>query len=300
MADYTNVAFRTLAKEYGASLTYTELISCKSIIHKNKKTKKMLGVSEKEKPVFLQLFGNSPNDFSKAIRIVEKNYPKNFVGYDLNAGCSVPKAIKGKYGSYLMNFPKLVGEIISEMSVFEKPVSIKMRLGFGEENFLEVAEQAIANGVNAITLHPRFGKQLYSGKADWEKIKELRKNTPKKIRIIGNGDVNNVEDYCEMKKTTSCDFVMIGRASMGNAFLFKQIKKFEEKKPILERTKNEYYEEGKRYLELAKKFDLKANDVRPYFISFAKSIPGAKKIRNDFALSKTINEIEVVLENNLV
>ncbi|MEI7961571.1 MAG: tRNA-dihydrouridine synthase family protein, partial [archaeon] len=102
MADYTNVAFRTLAKEYGASLCYTELISAKALTMKSKRTEAMLAVSEKEKPVFLQLFGDKPSDFSKSLELVERKYPDNFAGYDLNCGCAVPKALRGKYGCALM------------------------------------------------------------------------------------------------------------------------------------------------------------------------------------------------------
>ena len=102
MADYTNIAFRTLCKEYGSALQYTELISAKAITYNSKKTIEMLAVSKKEKPVFLQLFGNDPSIIAKAIMLVEKEFGENFVGYDLNCGCSVPKALKGKYGVYLM------------------------------------------------------------------------------------------------------------------------------------------------------------------------------------------------------
>ncbi|MDD4250877.1 MAG: tRNA-dihydrouridine synthase family protein, partial [Candidatus ainarchaeum sp.] len=217
MADFTNIAFRSLCKEYGSILTYTELISCKSIIYKNKKTKKMLKVNGKEKPVFLQLFGNDPKDFFDAISIIENDKElNNFDGYDLNAGCSVPKAVKGKYGCYIMQFPKLVGEIIKEMKrATKKPITIKMRLGFEKENFVEVAKQAQKAGVSAICLHARLGSQGYGGKANWEKIKELKKSVD--ILVIGNGDVNTIEDYIKIKKETNCDFVMIGHVCGRNA-----------------------------------------------------------------------------------
>lgn len=291
MADFTNVAFRTLCKEYGSSLTFTELISVKSIIYKNKKTKKMLEVSEKEKPVFLQLFGNDSNDFQKAIKIIEEKYAGNFAGYDLNCGCSVPKALKGKYGVYLMDDPLLVGEIIFVMKKStKKPVTIKMRLGNEKETFLSVAKVAEKAGANAICLHARLGKQLYSGSAVWSKIKELKKAV--KIPVIANGDVNSLEDYLKIKKETKCDFVMIGRAAIGNAFLFKQIKEFENKNKKLKRTKKDIYLEGKKFLKLIKKFDLGVNNARGYFLGLAKSFIGAKEVRNSFALSKSIKELE--------
>jgi len=309
MADFTNIAFRTLCKEHGSALQYTELISCKSIIHKNNKTRKMLLVNKKEKPVFLQLFGSKPKDFSQAISIIENNpLLNNFAGYDLNAGCSVPKAVKGKYGCYIMQFPVLVRDIIKEMkNSTKKPVTIKMRLGLEKENFLEVAREAEKAGVNAICLHARLGKQGYGGKTNWKKIKKLKEQS--KVPIIGNGDINNLEDYIKMKKETNCDFVMIGRSAIGNAFLFKQIKQFEKQKSkkivnnlksksmqlnktVLERSSKDIFLEGSRYIELAKDFSLGINDIRGYFIFLAKNFVGAKKLRNKFALSKTINEIE--------
>ncbi len=294
MADYTNIAFRTLCKEYGSSLQYTELISVKSIIFKNKKTLKMLEVSEKEKPVFLQLFGNDPKDFEKAIWVVEKNFPKRFVGYDLNCGCSVPKALKGKYGCYLMDYPELVGNIIVSMkkavSKSKKPITLKMRLGLEKETFLDVAREAEKNGADAICLHARLGKDGYGGKVNWGAIKKLKKEI--KVPLIGNGVVNSVKDYEKMKEETGCDFVMVGRGSIGNAFLFKQIKQFEEGKKVSERNKKEILKEGKKYLELAKEFSLEVNDVRGYFIGLANGFVGAKKLRNKFALSKTIKETE--------
>jgi len=217
MADFTNVAFRTLAKEYGAALVYTELTSAKALTMKSKKTEGMLRVNEQEKPVFLQLFGSKPEDFSKAMSIVEKKYPNNFSGYDLNCGCSVPKAQKGKYGCLLMDDAQNVGQILRAMKeATSKPVTIKMRLGLKKETFLQVAKEAINANVDAITLHARFGEQGYSGNANWEKIFALKEEFD--IPVIGNGDIKTPQDILAMKKMTSCDFEMVGRATIGNAF----------------------------------------------------------------------------------
>ncbi|MCX6803477.1 MAG: tRNA-dihydrouridine synthase family protein [Candidatus Diapherotrites archaeon] len=308
MADYTNIAFRTLAKEYGAALTYTELISAKALTMKSKRTQQMLLVSEKEKPVFLQLFGSNPQDFKKAIRFVEEKYPMHFAGYDLNAGCSVPKALKGKYGCSLMNEPKLIGEIISAMkeelirarsinlasekktASLKKPVTLKMRLGLKNENFLEIATLAEAAGVDAITLHPRLGKDGYSFDADWKKIKLLKENV--KVPVIGNGDIKKASDALQMKKETGCDFVMIGRGAIGNAFIFKQVNSLFIGEEEPKRTLEEVFSEGKKFLSYAKEFNLKTNDIRPYFIGMSKGLIGATVLRNRFGLSKTIEEIE--------
>ena len=292
MADYTNIAFRTLAKKYGSALQYTELISAKAITYNSKKTFEMLAVSEKEKPVFLQLFGNDPVIIAKAIEIVEEKFGKNFVGYDLNCGCSVPKAQKGKYGCYLMNNPKLIGKIIKSMKKAsgKKPVTLKIRLGLAKETYLAVAKEAQKAGADAVCLHARTGEQGYGGVADWAAIKKLKETV--EIPVIGNGDVVDVESYKKMKKETGCDFVMVGRGAIGNAFLFKQLKQFEEGKKVSERTEKEILKEGKALIKIAKKFDLGINSIRGYFIGLANGFRGAKILRNKFATAKELNEIE--------
>ena len=296
MADYTNIAFRTLCKEYGSAMQYTELISAKAITYNSKRTMEMLEVSKKEKPVFLQLFGSDPLIIAKAIKIVEKKFPKNFAGYDLNCGCSVPKAIKGKYGCYLMDHPILVGEIIAKMKkATKKPVTIKMRLGLERETFLAVAKEAEKSGADAICLHARLGKQGYGGKAKWSKIGELKKVI--KVPIIANGDVACVEDYKKIKKQTNCDFVMVARGSIGNAFLFKQIKQFEEGKKVSAKNKKEILAEGKRFIDLTEEFSLGINSMKGYFIGLANGFSGAKKLRNEFALAKTIEELNLAFLN---
>jgi tRNA-dihydrouridine synthase B len=290
MADYTNIAFRTLAHEYGASLVFTEFVSAKALLFKNKKTQKMIQVSEKEKPVMLQLFGTNPEDIGQAIKIVEKNHPDHFSGYDLNAHCAVPKAHKGNYGAYLLDYPELVGDIMGSMRcATEKNVSLKIMLGNKKENYLEVAKIAESKGADAICLHPRIGP----GYAMTPKLKDIKllKNEMK-IPVIGNGGIDSVEKYKEMIDFTGCDHAMLGRATLGNAFLFKQIKEHEEGKKVSIRKKEDIYIEGKRYLELADEFELHVNDIRGYFIALASDFEGAKDLRNKFAVSKTIKEIK--------
>ncbi len=294
MADYTNAAFRELCHEYGASLGYTELISTKGLLHKSKKTKEMLFVSEKEKPVFLQLFGNDPEEFFKAIKYVEAEFPKNFAGYDLNVGCSVPKAQKGMYGSYLLDYPELVGKIIKSMkSATKKPITLKIRLGLKQETFLECAKQAEENGADAICMHARLGADGYSGSANWDKIKKLKESVS--IPVIGNGDIDCAEKAKQMIEETNCDFVMVGRVVIGNAFMFKQINAVFAGKKVIERTQKERMKEALRYLELAEKYGLKVNDLRGYFIGWAKGFSGAAELRNKFASAQAVNEIKKVL-----
>ena len=297
MADYTNIAFRTLCRKYGSALVCTELISAKALCMKNKRTQKMITSTKKEKPVALQLFGNNPSDFAKAIQVVEKNQDFDFDLYDLNCGCSVPKAFKGKYGVSLMNNPALVREIISEMkSATEKPIAIKMRLGIDskKENFLEVAEQAENAGASAIALHTRFGSDGYSGKADWTKIKELKQVS--KVPIIANGDIDSPEKVLQIKKETNCDFEMIGRGAIGNAFFFSQGNALLAGEKVPERTKKEIIKEFETYFALVRKHNLRPNDIRPGLIGFAKGQQGAAQLRNKISLSKSISEMQTILE----
>jgi tRNA-dihydrouridine synthase B len=288
MADYTNIAFRKLCAEYGVALTYTELISAKAVNLRSKKTLKMLDTFSNEK-TFLQLFGNDPIEFEKAVEFIEREMPNSFLGFDLNCGCSVPKALKGNYGCFLMDYPKLIGEIITSMKKStQKPVTLKIRLGLKKENYLEVAKEAEKNGADAICLHARLGKKHYSGKADWNAIKKLKKAV--KIPVIGNGDICSKEDVEKMFFETKCDFVMVGREAIGNAFIFKHLVSGEK------RTIEKRILEAKRYLELVKKFKLGINDIRGYFIALPRGLKGATELRNDFATAKTIDEIKKILK----
>jgi tRNA-dihydrouridine synthase B len=215
----------------------------------------------------------------------------------LNCGCSVPKALKGKYGVALMEKPELVGKIISEMrSQTERPVMVKMRLGHKEETFLEAAEEAEKAGADAIALHPRLGTEDYSAEARWEKIRELKESTG--MPVIGNGNIALPADVLRMKKETGCDFEMVGRAAIGNAFLFRQANALLKNKEVPQKHREDTFAEGKRLLELINEFKLGVNDAKPYFIGLAKSFEGAAEVRNKFALSRSIEEMEKVLCEN--
>jgi tRNA-dihydrouridine synthase len=196
-----------------------------------------------------------------------------------------------------MEKPKLVGEIISEMrSKTKKPVMLKMRLGYKTETFLEVAEEAEKAGASAIALHPRLGTEDYSEKAKWEKIKELKEST--KVPIIGNGNISVAADVLGMKKETGCDFEMIGRAAIGNAFLFRQVNALLKKAEAPQKYREETFVEGKRFLELINEFKLGINNAKPYFIGLAKGFEGAAETRNRFATARSIEEISSIFSEN--
>ena len=222
MAGISNDAFRQICFEFEAGLVYTEMVSDKAIFYDNKKTMDMLKMSDDYHPVSLQLFGSDVNTMVYAAKILDKNTHCDII--DINMGCPVNKVIKTGSGSALMKDEDKAVEIVkSIIENVEKPVTVKMRLGFDHQhmNYLSLAKKLEAVGVSAICIHARTRSQMYQGSADWSHIKTLKDNLS--IPVIGNGDVKSVEDFIKMKETTGCDGVMIGRGVVGNPFLIKEI-----------------------------------------------------------------------------
>lgn len=224
MAGVTDLPFRMLCKAYGVDLIYTEMVSAKGIMYNNKNTVDLLKTNEFEKPVALQLFGSDPDILGEMAAKIEN---LNFDILDVNMGCPVPKIVNNHEGSALMDNPKLIGEIVKSLVAHtQKPVTIKIRKCFKEDklNAVEIAKIAEANGACAIAVHPRSRAQFYSGKADWDVIRDVKKAVG--IPVIGNGDVFSPEDYIRIKEHTGADAVMIARGAKGNPWIFKQIKDY--------------------------------------------------------------------------
>ncbi len=221
MAGVTDLPFRLLCKEQGAGLVCMEMVSAKALSFHNRNTEEMLTIHPEEVPVSLQLFGSDATIISEMAKAIEE---RPFAFLDINMGCPVPKVVNNKEGSALMLQPKLVEEILSKtVKAIRKPITVKIRKGFDDScvNAVEIARIAEACGVAAITIHGRTRSQYYSGKADWDIIRQVKEAVC--IPVIGNGDVIDAESAKRMLKETGCDGVMIGRAARGNPWIFGQI-----------------------------------------------------------------------------
>ena len=221
MAGVTDLPFRLLCKEQGAGLLCMEMVSAKAILYKNRNTEELLTIDKRENPVSLQLFGSDPDIMSEIAKQIED---RPFDILDINMGCPVPKVVNNGDGSALMKNPKLAGEIIEKTArAIKKPVTVKIRKGFDEEhvNAVEMAHIAQESGAAAVAVHGRTRSQFYSGKADWDIIRQVKEAVS--IPVIGNGDILTAADVIAMQKQTGCDGFMIARGAEGNPWIFKQI-----------------------------------------------------------------------------
>lgn len=224
MAGVADRAFREICKNMGASYVVSEMVSSKGVSYKNVRSTELMEVSEKEHPCAVQLFGNEPETMAEAARTALKFKPDIL---DINMGCPAPKISGNGCGCALMKTPKLCGEIVkSVVNAVDIPVTIKIRKGYDEETLtaLDVAKYCVENGASAITIHGRTAKQMYKPYADWEIIANLKRELD--VPIIGNGDVVDGKTAKEMLEQTGCDLVMVGRASLGNPWIFKQINEY--------------------------------------------------------------------------
>ena len=233
MAGVTDLPFRLLCKEMGCNMLYTEMVSAKAILYKNKNTKELLNIDKNEHPVGVQLFGSDPDIMAQIAAQVEEG-ECDFI--DINMGCPVPKIVNNGEGSALLKQPKLVEEILTKMvKAVNKPVTVKIRKGFenGTVYAVEIAKIAESCGVSAIAVHGRTRELYYSGKADWDVIKDVKKAV--KIPVIGNGDIFSAEDAKAMKEYTGCDGLMVARGARGNPWIFREIKEYLENGNVIDK-----------------------------------------------------------------
>lgn len=221
MAGVSDRAYRTLCKEFGASLLVSEMVSAKGVCYQNTKTEQLCTITKEEHPMGIQIFGSEPDFMAKGASILMKFSPDFF---DVNMGCPVPKVVKTGAGSALMKSPSTASDIIKALKkVIDIPVSVKMRIGWDSSsiNAVDFAKRLEDAGADFITVHGRTREQFYSGKANRKIIANVKKAVS--IPVIGNGDIDSIESCLDMYEKTGCDSVMIGRASYGNPWIFKEI-----------------------------------------------------------------------------
>lgn len=224
MAGVTDLPFRLLCKECGASLVYTEMVSAKAITYGNKNTQMLLKIDERERPAAVQLFGSEPDVMAEAVGLIEH---RNFDIIDINMGCPVPKIVNNGEGSALMKDRKLAARIIDAVvKATGKPVTVKFRKGFAKDDncAVEFAKMAESCGAKAVAVHARTREQYYAGEADWDVIAEVKKAV--NIPVIGNGDIFEVSDIKRMYERTGADAFMIGRAARGNPWIFERAREY--------------------------------------------------------------------------
>ncbi|MFB0998359.1 MAG: tRNA-dihydrouridine synthase family protein, partial [Flavobacteriales bacterium] len=226
MEDVSDPPFRALCKQYGADLMYTEFISSEGLIRDAAKSVKKLDIFEYERPVGIQIFGSSIDSMRKATEVTQGANPDII---DINYGCPVKKvAGKGAGAGILQDIPKMVEMTREIVKSTHLPVTVKTRLGWDEDTkyIVEVAERLQDVGIKAISIHGRTRKQMYKGEADWDLISQVKHNSRMHIPVFGNGDINTPQKAVEYKNRYGVDGVMIGRASIGNPWFFKQVKHF--------------------------------------------------------------------------
>lgn len=294
MAGVSNSPFRILSRQYGAGVVFAEMVSDKGLLHKNEKTRKLLYMTDIEKPMAQQIFGSDLETMVEAALYIDKHSNCDII--DINMGCPVPKvAIKAQAGASLMKNPDLIYDIVKAIKEkVSKPVTVKIRSGwdFDSVNAVEVAKRIEAAGADAITVHARTRSQGYSGKADLDVIKAVKEHVS--IPVIGNGDVVDGPSAKRMLDYTKCDAVMIGRAALGNPWIFREINAYLNQGVTLERPSHEEIREMMiRHMDSL--IELKGEHVallemRSHGPWYLKGIEHASTLRKQLATSKSREE----------
>lgn len=301
MAGISNMTFRRICKSMGASLVVAEMVSDKAITYGNEKTFELLRMNDDERPISQQIFGSDVKSFVEAAKIVEEKMKPDII--DINMGCPVPKvAVKNQAGSALLKNPEKVGEIIKAVvGAVNVPVTVKIRSGWDQSsiNAVEIAKIAEANGASAITVHARTRAQGYSGKADWNIIKEVVNAVD--IPVIGNGDVVSCYDAKKMLDETGCSAVMIGRGLLGNPWLIKECVEYLESGKLPEVIDyNEKIDMMEYHLNMLcedKTEKQAVLEIRNHLLNYLKGLPENKEVKNQVCRCKSRLEIVKVLEN---
>ena len=299
IAGVSDMPFRILCKENNVGLVYTEMISSKGMFYRDSKTQKITFISEKERPVGVQIFGSNPEIMGE----VAKNVSEFADIIDINMGCPAPKVVKNGEGSKLLLDLPLIDEITrTVVNNSSRPVTIKIRSGWDKDHIVapEVAKIAEKNGVSAITVHGRTRQDFFSGEIDYGIIKKVKESVS--IPVIGNGNIVDGKSAEEMFSRTGCDGIMIARASLGNPWIFKEITEYLKDGTIVEKpSKDEIKNTIKRHVLMLSEYKGERTavlEMRKNIAWYIKGFPNASLIRNDVNkiedLQELLNKIEEI------
>ena len=301
MAGVTNEAFRIICKEYGAGLVVAEMVSDKALGFKNEKTIKMTKVNEIEHPISMQIFGGDVESLVNAAKYLDLNSDCDII--DINMGCPVNKVAKKAFaGASLLKDPDKIYEIVKAVvESVKKPVTVKIRIGWDENsiNCVEVAKLIEKAGASAITVHGRTRSQFYSGKANWDYIKQVVESV--NIPVVGNGDIVDYKTAKEMLDYTGCKAIAIARGALGNPFIFKEINEYLDNNVIVEKPS---YDEILN--TILKQYDLLLKlkgerlallEMRSHIAWYLKGLPGSAKVKDLCNKQNDFNEVKNIIIN---
>lgn len=297
MAGYSNGAFRKVVLEQGCELAFTEMVSVKSLIKINKKSKYLIKKLPGEKSTGIQLFGGEPEEYAEAVSIIGKD----FKVIDINMGCPVPKVIRAKSGVFLMRYPEQSKKIMLACTKVSKvPVTIKIRTGWSskENNCVTIAKIAEDCGISAVTVHGRTKDGMFRTPVDFDSISKVKKNV--KIPVIGNGGINSYNDYKEMIEKTDCDGIMIGRSGLKKPWIFKEILTQIKGKNYKEYAKEEIINISLRHLNyLIELYDGNrgVKIFRKSGIGYFSGMPNASYIRDRIVKIETLDDFMSIVND---
>ena len=302
MAGITDRAYRELCVEFGAAYCVSEMVSSKALSFNSKKSEELMEISDYERPCGIQIFGDDPKCMADAAVHSMENKPDII---DINMGCPVPKIVGNGSGSALMKSPKTALEIAEEtVKNANCPVTVKIRAGWDNDsiNAVEFAKALEQTGISAIAVHGRTRSQMYSGQADWDIIKQVKKAVS--IPVIGNGDVKYPEDCNAMYEQTACDLVMIGRGSYGKPWIFREIKHYLETGQLLpEISLEEKMSVMLRHGRMLCKYKGEKQgmkEMRKNVAWYIKGLPGSARMRGDCGLLNHYSDLETMAEQILL